>query len=773
MKIIKIKIVNYRLLKEFELDLEKDLSLIIGKNNSGKTSLLSILDKFIGQRSFSSEFNCDDFNIDFQKRLKNLCENALPTDLPFIGINLKLFIAYDEKDNLSNLSKVLMDLDPQNKTVVLSFEYRLHEEDLQRFISDYKAFEIGELAKYLKEDGKAKSDEKEIANTATEKDETISSDTKVKEVTTETISSVIEDKETERDTVSPKISNDEAERNKKVKNLFYTFLRKHQHEYFKPKIKTVLYDIKTEKEDDSIYIDLTDENIKIDKIINFRIISAKREVSNKDSNKTLSLLSSKYYEKREGLKEDSAAIDEFKETLSETDDKLDLVYLDLFRNVIQKVEKFGGVKTGDSIIKIVSTLQHKELLKGNTTVMYDHNSEHSLPEHYNGLGYMNLIGMIFEIEVLLTDFRKDDKENETPADINLLFIEEPEAHTHPQMQYVFIKNIKSILSDASKGNEGTMPFNLQTIITTHSSHIAAESQFDDIKYFSKKDQNEVVAKNLKDLEKEYVKDGEIENFKFLKQYLTLNRAELFFADKAIFIEGDTERILLPAMMRKIDQSVANNALLSQNISIVEVGAYSHIFEKFINFINVKSLIITDIDSGMKVTTKDDKEKDITTEEACEVEHSNASLITNASLKFFFDTKGELSFYKALSFEDKLLKKNKKWLQDKTGSLAIIFQNKQKNKKNEHYYPRSFEDSFFHLNRQFIIDNEAGFKSLKNFKLFKETNSPYLLAEKCVTKKPSFAMEVLLNSKEDSLGNSFSNWEIPSYIKEGLLWLRQN
>jgi putative ATP-dependent endonuclease of OLD family len=60
------------------------------------------------------------------------------------------------------------------------------------------------------------------------------------------------------------------------------------------------------------------------------------------------------------------------------------------------------------------------------------------------------------------------------------------------------------------------------------------------------------------------------NYKFLKQYLTLHRAELFFADKAIFVEGDTERILLPAMMKKIDQEKPDNPLLSQNISIIEV-----------------------------------------------------------------------------------------------------------------------------------------------------------------------------------------------------------
>lgn len=58
---------------------------------------------------------------------------------------------------------------------------------------------------------------------------------------------------------------------------------------------------------------------------------------------------------------------------------------------------------------------------------------------------MNLISMIFEIQILIQEFKKT--KNERPSDINLLFIEEPEAHTHPQMQYVFIKNIKSLLNE--------------------------------------------------------------------------------------------------------------------------------------------------------------------------------------------------------------------------------------------------------------------------------------------------------------------------------------
>ena len=47
MKIIKIEVQNYRLLKDFSIDLEDALSLVVGKNNCGKTSLLSVMDKFL------------------------------------------------------------------------------------------------------------------------------------------------------------------------------------------------------------------------------------------------------------------------------------------------------------------------------------------------------------------------------------------------------------------------------------------------------------------------------------------------------------------------------------------------------------------------------------------------------------------------------------------------------------------------------------------------------------------------------------------------------
>ena len=110
---------------------------------------------------------------------------------------------------------------------------------------------------------------------------------------------------------------------------------------------------------------------------------------------------------------------------------------------------------------------------------------------------MNLISMIFEIQILLKDFIGTNLK--PPSDISLLFIEEPEAHTHPQLQCIFIKNIKSLLK---KGVDGSDLKSLQTIITTHSTNIVSESDFEDIRYF-KIVSDGVVSKNLKDLEREY------------------------------------------------------------------------------------------------------------------------------------------------------------------------------------------------------------------------------------------------------------------------------
>ena len=78
--------------------------------------------------------------------------------------------------------------------------------------------------------------------------------------------------------------------------------------------------------------------------------------------------------------------------------------------------------------------------------------------------------------------------------------------------------------------------------------------------------------------------------------MTLTRCDLLFADAAILIEGTTERLILPKAIEKFDVAHGTN-LSAQYLSIMEVGgAYAHLFYNLVDFLGLRTLIITDLDS---------------------------------------------------------------------------------------------------------------------------------------------------------------------------------
>ena len=716
MEIVKIRVKNYRALKDFSMDWQKTLSLIIGKNNCGKTSLISIMQTFFSEGK-GPGIRYDDFNLEFKLRLTDCiaCKKSEWDNTDIQGIELFLYIEYNESDNIANISPLLMDLDPDNHMVVLKIEYVLN--DINQLKMDYD--------KYFE---KLSSGKKNARN---------------------------------------------------KQQLFERFMRDKSKNYFKTVYKAIKYDYTIHECNPDIFTILDKNILHLSRIVSIKSIGAKRETDNKENDTSLSSLSNQYYERVKGEAGDPV-LEEFEAQLLKTDHELTGLYSKVFEEIVGKVKRFGGTKENETIIQINSTLGRQELIKDNTVMTYK-SGDQELPESYNGLGYLNLISIIIQIETIMAEFRCDSDKEKMPADINILFIVEPEAHTHPQLQYIFIKNIKELLREGKKCKDGS-DIVVQTLITTHSSHIVAECDFDDIKYFCRVSPYAVISKNLCSLEAEYKDETDPNNkrYKFLKQYLTLNYAEVFFADKVILYEGDTERILLPAMMRKIDQEeeASGMPLLSQNISIIAAGANSQLFSPLLAFLDIKTLIITDIDAVKK---KEIKGKG-TYYVACEVEKGEKT--SNHALNYYFKEalenwgRNDLTFFKKQNARQKVLSYiQKNWQQNEDGKLMIAYQTKEENGKE--YYPRSFEDAFFCCNRQFIIDNISNFHCLKNKKYFDEKDesgiyqySPYELAEKCVKSKPAFPMEVLLNSESDGKCD-YSNWKIPSYIKEGLLWLKQD
>ncbi|WP_335934481.1 ATP-dependent endonuclease [Fusobacterium polymorphum] len=685
-----IVVENFRLLKNFKLELKDELSLIIGKNNCGKTSVLVILDKMLN----SSEIVWEDVNLVKQKELYNEINEfngTVQEENKFLeAIKLQLYIEYSDIDSYENIQNFVMDLEPENNIILLEF------------ISSINIKNILELKDIIKE--------REIKDFST----------------------------------------------------FSRYMSKNFTKYFKIKKYSRGYDKETKKLILNMKEEIDSKNIQ--KVIKVTGIRADRAVSNDEGNHALSILTSRYYETyRKNIKDESNSIfQELEVELEKADRTLYKIYngekaddgkdsKGIFRDIIDVVKNYGGYDNGINI-SIESSISEKNLLTNNTSLYYKHGDgdSSSLPETYNGLGYLNLIGILFEIETKLQELY------EQPADINILYIEEPEAHTHPQLQYIFIRNIKNhINSHRNKLNKEKNKY-LQIIITSHSSHIVSECNFDDIIYLKRIDNN-ILAKNFNSLKEEYGGD-EKKEFKFVKQYLTLNRSELFFADKVICIEGDTERILMPAMMYKVDkmQSSKNKStipLLSQNISVIEVGAYSHVFIPLFVFLGIKALIITDIDSA----TKNNNGK-------YEKSHpNNATHTSNASIREFFKEDG--LDYGNNQFKELIEKKEKDKIKDR---IRIAYQIPE---IEGDYQASSFEDAFISLNKDFILrnkDNLYDYGALKNFSKKEINNDFYKFSLNKIEKKSTFASALLYFDEEEN----DMEWKVPRYIKEGLLWIQE-
>ena len=85
--------------------------------------------------------------------------------------------------------------------------------------------------------------------------------------------------------------------------------------------------------------------------------------------------------------------------------------------------------------------------------------------------------------------------------------------------------------------------------------------------------------------------------------MKLTHCDLFFADAAILVEGNVERLLLPVMIEQ-----AAGSLRSSSLSILEVGgAFGHRFETLIRFLGLTALVITDLDSVTASTAAADED----------------------------------------------------------------------------------------------------------------------------------------------------------------------
>lgn len=131
MQLSKIRIKNYRLLIDAELEVDSETTLIVGRNNTAKTSYFQCISNVLKGDSFSY----NDYPLSKRENLFNKIALFMEKRLSFDDlcqqvetISVEFLVDYsldDPNDSLGALSPFIIDVDVDTTTALIRAEYRL------------------------------------------------------------------------------------------------------------------------------------------------------------------------------------------------------------------------------------------------------------------------------------------------------------------------------------------------------------------------------------------------------------------------------------------------------------------------------------------------------------------------------------------------------------------------------------------------------------------------------------------------------------------------
>lgn len=212
-----------------------------------------------------------------------------------------------------------------------------------------------------------------------------------------------------------------------------------------------------------------------------------------------------------------------------------------------------------------------------------------VPATYNGLGYNNLIYMSLLLAKMQADGNIAYMKRNAKV-LSFLAVEECEAHLHPAMQYKFLK----FLQDNNLNGHVR-----QIFMTSHSTQIASAVKLDDLICLTSSALGQINVGYPRAIYKEESSNDMVSK-QYVQRFLDATKADMFFANRLIFVEGIAEELLLPVFARYLNKNLTDEHVLVVNMG----GRYFNHFLKLFDTknpytINKKIVCLTDIDPCRK------------------------------------------------------------------------------------------------------------------------------------------------------------------------------
>ena len=538
MHVSALRIKNFRRLKNVFLDLAQDISILVGSNNSGKTSAAHALQLFVNPSR--EQFTIHDFSSDCWTAFNSFGDRAEGALLPKIAIDLWFHV---EAADLHRVIDLLPNLAWQGSEVGIRIEFVASDE-------------VGLMNRYQEARAKA------LTNVPPATDGSPNYQSPPRSMT-EYLTECLNDEFSLRYYV--------------LDRARFSAELVESPDYFPRQLTT---------EEGRSGKEVLASLIKVD------FLSAQRHLSDKAGGQRAEDLSrhlSRFYRRNLERQEDNY---DALRALSESESLLNDHLARVFEPTLRRLSELGYPGLSNPRLLIKSALNPATLMNSNdegTKVYYVLNSEDEnqmiLPDRYNGLGFKNLIYMVVELLDRHAQWM-DVEENRPP--LHFVFIEEPEVHLHAQLQQVFIRKVIDIVKI---DGDDALSYRSQFAVTTHSPHILYERGFRPVRYFRRSPSVTHQTSEVLNLSAFYA-NTDSSTRDFLERYLKLTHCDLFFADAALLVEGNVERLLIAQMIEK-----AAPRLKSACLSILEVGgAFGYRFRSLIEFLGLTALIVTDLDS---------------------------------------------------------------------------------------------------------------------------------------------------------------------------------